>query len=228
MNPSSAPLPTGKLDSAEAALALGQMLLDSGNATAAVESFAAAARAGNAAALNMLGRCHERGWGGPADAVLAAAYYRRASAAGEPWAMFNLADLHFSGRGIAQDDHAAHRLYAEAASRGHGKALNMLGIMAESGRGPDRPDAALPYFTAAAEAGDCWGQFNAARLLLAQGCAAAALRWLDLSLATGFPGYWQAMADALAPHPDPRLRDLAARARARLNGYDAPQQETPC
>ncbi|WP_247888897.1 tetratricopeptide repeat protein [Azospirillum brasilense] len=135
-------------------LALGQQCLDRGGAdrARAVEWFRIAARSGDARAVNMLGRCHEHGWGVPADPVLAAAHYRRAADLGDAWALFNLADLHCRGLGVPADDAEASRLYAAAARRGNVKALNMLGLFHESGwaaawkswRAPPPPPAPPP------------------------------------------------------------------------------------
>lgn len=219
-------IPPRHADANEAALALGQMLLDSGRPQEALDSFSMAARGGNIAALTMIGRMHERGWGVPADPALAAGYFARAADAGDAWAMFNLADLCLAGRGVPQDRLRAHRLYASAAGLGHAKALNMLGMLAETGEGPDPTEAATDYFRAAAEAGDCWAQFNLARRLLEQGEGEQALAWLDRSLDAGFPDYWRTLARLLADHPDPALRHRAAQA-ARRAGTAHPNHEGP-
>ncbi len=209
------PTPKGRADAPEAALALGQMQLDGGQPQAALESFAMAARGGSVAALTMIGRIHERGWGVPRDPALAARYFTRATDAGEPWAMFNLADLHLAGEGVAQDAARAHALYAAAAARGHVGALNMLGMLAESGSSPDPASAAGDYFRAGAQAGDPWAGFNLARWLLAEGARAAALDALDRAIAEGFPAFWRGIAETLAAHPDPAIRARAAEARRR-------------
>lgn len=219
----------GKQDSAaaRAALSLGQMLLNSGDAPAAIESFRMAARSGEAIALTMLGRIHDRGWGVAPDPVQAADWFRRAVDAGEPWAMFNLADLHLSGRGVTQDSAAAHGLYAQAAQHGHVQALNMLGMLAESGSGPDPADTAEEYFRAGAEAGDPWAMFNLARRMIEAGCVESAHGWLERSFERGFPDYWRAMATGLAGHSDSRLRALAARAHERAGFATAPVAPAP-
>lgn len=204
-------------DAAEAALALGQMLLDGGRPQAALESFSMAARGGCAAALTMIGRMHERGWGLPRDPAKAAGFYRRAAEAGDAWGMFNLADQYLSGNGVPQDDARAHALYAAAAANGHAKALNMLGMLAEAGRGPDPVSAATDYFRAAAAAGDCWAQFNLARRLIGEGKAEQAMGWLDRSIEEGFPDYWRAMAGLLADHPDAVIRARATEATRRVS-----------
>ena len=58
---------------------------------AAFRWFQIAARSGDAAALNMLGRCYERGWGVAVDLSEAARSYRLAAAKADHWAQFNLA-----------------------------------------------------------------------------------------------------------------------------------------
>ncbi|WP_353860034.1 sel1 repeat family protein [Azospirillum formosense] len=206
---------TGGPDIIDVQLALGQQCLDRGGAerARAVEWFRIAARSGDARAVNMLGRCHEHGWGVPADPVQAAAYYRRAAELGDAWALFNLADLHCRGLGVAADDAEAYRLYAAAARRGNVKALNMLGLFHEAGRAVAEDGAgARRLFQAAAEGGDCWGRFNHARLLLQDGRVEEALAWFARALETGFPDFYRGMAAALAGQPDPRLRALAQRA----------------
>lgn len=198
----------------DALLLLGQRALDDGAFDQAFDWFRSAARGGDGRAVNMLGRCHELGWGTPVSPRLAAAHYRKAADAGEPWAMFNLADLHLRGSGVAADDARAWALYRDAARTGLAKALNMLGMMCEQGRAVAADTrAARALFQAAAEGGDCWGAFNRARLDLDRGRIADALPWLDLALRTGFPGFYTAMAQGLAHHPDARVAARADIAR---------------
>lgn len=205
--------PSRGLSAVDTLLALGQSCLDRGEGEQAFAWFRSAARGGDARAINMLGRCHEHGWGVPVDPVLAAAHYRKAADLGDGWALFNLADLHCRGIGVARDDDAAYRLYAASAAKGNAKALNMLGLFHESGRAvPSDEAAARALFKAAAEGGDCWGCFNHARLLLQDGAREEALRWFRLALDSGFADFHRSMAAALAPHPDPQIRALAAHA----------------
>lgn len=206
--------PRDKPDVIDALLMLGQLCLDRGEPAQARQWFHNAARGGDARALNMLGRCHELGWGGDPAPETAAAYYRKAADLGDAWAMFNLADLYFRGHGVPRNDEASYQLYAAAARKGHVKALNMLGRLHESGRGIPRNDAyARAYFQAAAEGGDCWGQFNHARMLLLAGALDQALVWLDRALNTGFPDFYRAMDEALHGHPDSQVQAMARRAR---------------
>lgn len=220
------PVPAPPERRREAQLALGQMLLDAGDGAGAWDAFAAAARAQDGRALNMLGRMAENGWNGlPPAPGQAAGFYRRAAAAGSGWALFNLADLHLRGLGLPQDDHAAFALYTQAAARGVTKALNMIGMCHEEGRGTAAdPAAARHFFAAGAQAGDCWAQFNLGRLELAEGRSAAAAACFEASLPSGFAGYWRALAQALAGQSDARLRKVAEKARALCDG--APDTDT--
>lgn len=198
----------------ETQLALGQMHLDRGEPDQALEWFRAAARSGDARALNMLGRAYERGWGMPVNAPQAAVYFREAAERGDVWAMFNLADLYCRGVGVERDETTAYALYAEAARRGHAKSLNMLGLFHEDGSAVLCDlDKAFSFFQAGAEAGDCWAQFNAARLALSRGATDEALRWLAASLETGFTDYFVHLAAALEDDPDPRLSAIGRKAR---------------
>ncbi|MDO5622496.1 MAG: tetratricopeptide repeat protein [Paracoccus sp. (in: a-proteobacteria)] len=168
---------------ATAALTLAQVDLDAGRYTQALESLRMAARSGDGAALNMLGRCAERGWGMDPDPAQAAGYYRKAILTGEPWAMFNLAELHLRGEGVLRDPAAARDLYAQAARKGLLQALNMLGMLAE-----DEAEARA-YFRAGAEGGDPWAMFNHACALAADGQQAEARDWIARSRKDAPPGY---------------------------------------
>lgn len=196
----------------EAQLALGQLSLDRGEPVAAMEWFRTAARGGDAAAYNMLGRCFERGWGTEPNPSLAATYYTHAMDKGDVWAMFNLADLHARGAGVARDDARALELYIAAAQRGHVKSLNMIGLFHEEGRGVAVSlENAGAFYRAGAEGGDCWAQYNHARLLLENGLVDDALVWLTRTLSSGFPDFWKQIGPALQEHPDPRIEDFVNR-----------------
>ncbi len=200
---------------AEVQLALGQQALDRGEHADALGWFRSAARSGDARAYNMLGRCFECGWGVEPDPAQAAGYYAHAAEAGDVWAMFNLADLFGRGHGVPEDAARALELYAEAARRGHGKSLNMIGLMHEEGRAvPADRETARDFYRAGAESGDCWAQFNLARLLIEDGAIDAALPLLERTLETGFPDFWNGLAKALQGQADARLRAFLARLEA--------------
>ncbi len=194
----------------EAMLALGQVLLDRQDPAGAAAWFGAAAGSGNAMGLNMLGRCHELGWGMAADPVRARALYARAARMGLDWAQFNL--------GMAQlragEASEARSAFAAAAAQGHAKAMNMLGMLEERA---GRPAAALDWYRAAAEGGDFRGQFNLGSALAQAGDIAAARSWLACALASGNPDVLAGL-EAMKDHADPRLRALAAEASLRRRG----------
>ncbi len=207
----------------EAQLALGQMLLDGGDAEGALDAFRAAARSGDARGLNMLGRIYEAGRAGPADPGLAAGYYREAAEKGDAWAMFNLGDLYARGAGVARDDAAAYALYTEAARRGHAKSLNMLGLFHEDGRFvPPDPVAARSFYAAGAKQGDPWAQFNLGRMLLDEGRVADAAAEFEASLRTGFGDYWAMMAAELSACPAPEIAELGRVAAAMAGAFPGP------
>src|SRR5579862_7107904 len=86
---------------------LGRMLLaGSGlerDPKAAYGWFARDAESGDAEAMNMLGRCHENGWGTPVDLELAAASYHASARGGHSWGQYNFGNLLFDGRGVRSD-----------------------------------------------------------------------------------------------------------------------------
>lgn len=199
----------------EAQLFLGQRHLDSDNWKEAFAVFEAAARSGDARALNMLGRCYERSWGVRRDAKRAAVIFAEAVKQGNGWAMFNLADLYINGDGVERNTEMACSLYTRAAEAGVAKAMNMLGLIYEDGEiWPRDLEMACSFYRASAEAGDCWGSLNMARLLLDQWKIDQAVPWLRRALENGFPEFRKTMAEFLRPLDDPRLKELRRRAEA--------------
>jgi len=167
----SLPHPAPVLDERlKAALYLAQWHLDRGERHEAFRLFAQAAQSAHPAALNMLGRAYERGWGTPRDLERAIACFEAASAGGEGWAFYNLADLHLTGQGVPCDPARAHDAYVEAARRGIGKAFNMLGLLHEEGFGsvPANTDHARAYYEAGMTCGDRAAGLNLQRLESAQ------------------------------------------------------------
>jgi len=206
----------------EAALLWGRMLLTGQGTKKDVESaFTCFQKAlhqmrGNktAAALNMLGRCYEHGWGVVANLPQAFACYRQAAEQGDAWAMFNLADCYRKGIGCQKDLPRAHTFYERAANKGHVKSLNMLGLAYEEGSGVEQNlDRAAELFAKGAKAGDCWASFNHARLLALQGKWEQSLDWLERSLEQQSGDYCQTFAALFITSKDERLRSLATRAK---------------
>lgn len=203
---------------AEAQVLLGQLRLDDGNAPLALRWFEAAAGAGHPPAINMVGRCFEKGWGVGPDPAEAARHYRRAAELGLDWGQFNLANLVLYGLGAPRDRPQAFGWYGRAARQGHAKSMNMLGRFHEEGW--DRPkDAvqAVTWYQRAAEAGDFRGQFNLATLLVQNGRRAEALCWLNKALASGSPDFLAQAAALLAG------RDPAVQTFGLLSGAQRPQ-----
>lgn len=210
----------------EAQLAYAQCLLDgrgvAQDRAAAFAWFGVAAAARSVEACNMLGRCHELGWGTPADPARAAEHYRQAAEAGLDWGQYNLANLLLRGAGLAEDRAAAFAWYRRAAAQGHAKSMNLLGRFLEEGWiGPADPAAALLWYRRAAEGGDFRGQFNYGTLLARQGEAAAAAAWFSRAAATGSRDFLRSMARALAGQPGFRAPCLLALRRCAAAGDPA-------
>jgi TPR repeat protein len=134
-------------------------------------------------ARNMLGRCHEHGWGCTADAAVAARHYRQAAEGGLDWAMYNYANLLATGRGVIEDQAQALKLYQRAAELGHAKSMNLLGRYLEEGQHcPADSAAAVEWYRRSAEGGDFRGQFSYASVLADDGgsrrhCCGCTGRW---------------------------------------------------
>jgi TPR repeat protein len=193
----------------------------------ALHWFILAARAGNAEAMNMAGRCHENGWGVPVDLGRAADWYRRSAQAGHDWGEYNYANALFDGRGAPCDRRQALLYYRRAADRGHSRAMNLLGRCHESGWGCE-PNLALAavWYGRSAAAGYFRGQFNYGCLLLEEGRAAEASHWLALAAQEGDEPMRRRVerllsfyrSTACASSPTRRGKDHCA----RLSGQSAP------
>ncbi|MDB5378625.1 MAG: Sel1 protein [Rubritepida sp.] len=179
--------------------------------------FEVAAGAGSLDATNMLGRCHELGWGVPADAAQAAEHYRDAARRGLDWGQYNYANLLARGSGVAQDRDEALAWYRRAAGQGHVKSMNLVGRFVEEGWGgvAADPGAAEGWYRRAAEGGDFRGQFNHGSVLARRGEAAEAAGWFRKAAATGTLGFLRSMATHLERQPDAGLRAIAVEILAR-------------
>jgi uncharacterized protein len=204
----------------EAQTMLGQMLLDGEflppDAEAALRWFEAAAGGRHPEAMNMVGRCHELGWGTSAAPDLAARWYRQAAMMGYAWGQYNLANLLLRGQGVARDRGQALRWYREAAAQGHAKSMNLLGRFHEEGWEvpPDR-QVALHWYRRSAEGGDFRGQYNYATILLAEGQAASARQWLRKAVGVGTPEFLTEIGQKLVLADDTDLRELGKWALSR-------------
>lgn len=202
----------------EAQLLHAQALLDAGDAAGAFAWFGIAAGTGAPAALNMLGRCHECGWGTPQDAAQAFPLYRRAAEAGLDWAQYNLANLLARGAGCERDMGEALRWYRAAAAQGHAKAINLVGRFTEEGWATPRdPALARDLYRRAAEAGDFRGQCNHAQALREAGRRVEAAQWFARAAAGGTPGFLRSLAKGLADAPEPELRAISLGISRRLD-----------
>lgn len=217
---------------AAAQLSWGLMLLD-GHGTprdlpAAFNWIQLSARAGTRDAINMLGRCHELGWGTDVNLTIAAHCYRAAAELKHPWAQFNLACLILREDGVPGELTEALTLLARAARQGNAKAMNMLGRCCEEGwRGAPKPAAARRWYLRAARGGCFRGAFHTARHLIADGEIDQAVGWLRQSIATAPADFCEELADVFATHPSERLRAISdfARAQAARAAWQAPAGE---
>lgn len=183
--------------------------------------YTVAATAGHLGAMNMAGRCLERGYGCNADPALAAIWYKRAAGHGLDWAMYNLANLLATGRGLPCDPQQAFALYLQAARAGHAKSMNLVGRYLEEGLVvPADPDAALDWYRRSAQAGDFRGQASLASILVQHGQLEQACHWLGRAIAAGSPAFLQQLATQLRAAPFPALQALLPAIEQRLAGLD--------
>lgn len=214
-------LVAAKAQIVEAQALLGQILLDGQgierDRALALIWFGIAARKGHGMAANMLGRCHEHGWGCLPNPAKAAQFYQQAAAAGLDWGLYNLGNLLATGRGIAVDQARALACYRRAAEMGHAKSLNLLGRYLEDGIFcPQDLSTAYDCYRRSAEGGDFRGQFSHAAVLADQGKIDEALHWLHLALAHGNSKFLRVSAQSLLRAAQPELRALSARYAERL------------
>ncbi|WP_072392925.1 tetratricopeptide repeat protein [Hyphomicrobium sp. CS1BSMeth3] len=204
----------------EAQLGWAHMLLE-GHGTApdpvaAFRWFQLAARSRSVEAINMLGRCHELGWGTARNTRLAAQCYRVAGEAGHAWANFNLAMLMLARDGAEGEKRDILSLLVRSARRGNAKAMNAIGEACEEGwRGAVKIAPARRWYIRAARRGCFRGAFNTARHLMGDGNVDGAVHWLRQSIARAPGAFCAELASHLADHPDSRLREVAALAHER-------------
>jgi hypothetical protein len=177
--------------------------------------FRRAADQADAEAMNMVGRCHEHGWGTPLDLLGAAARYRASAERHHDWGQYNLGNLLFDGRGVARDPGQALTWYLRASRRGHARAMNLLGRCLEQGWGCARsPGDALHWYRQSAHAGYFRGQFNYAAVLAERGLAVAAAAWFWQAARCGNAPIRRAIAGVLSASQDPALIRVRQRVAA--------------
>lgn len=213
-----------------AQVVLGQMLLDGTGVARDVEAayrwFVIAADAGSLDGVNMVGRCHEKGWGVPCDLAEAERRYRAAAEEGHAWAQFNLASLLVNADDFAADPARALHWFVRAARQGHPKAMAMIGRFLEQGWGrPADSLAARRWYHRAAQGGDYRGQFDYARTRYEDGAAEEARVWFARSIEAAVPDFCRMAAEGLRASGDPALQAIADRAVERVRQADAAQAE---
>lgn len=165
-----------------AQVAYGQMLLDGHGVDrdlqAAFRWFGIAAKADDIDGINMVGRCHELGWGTPINLAEAKASYQRAAAQNHPWAQFNLATLMLREEGTPGVVVTALTLLVRSARQRNAKAMNMIGRYREFGwTGPINIPSAIRWYRRAAEGGCFRGAAHFARFMLERGRIDEARSW---------------------------------------------------
>ncbi|WPO43229.1 tetratricopeptide repeat protein [Tardiphaga sp. 42S5] len=209
----------------------GQILLDGKlvprDPVAAFHAFAMAADGGDIEALNMVGRCHEQGWGVAVNAGRATEVFEAAAKAGHLWAQVNLAQM-LMRTGAPEDRPRCFALFKAAAEGGNSKAnikaMNSLARFLEEGwAGSPNLDGAAFWYLKAANAGDHWAQFNLATILLRQGDRDAADKWFHSAIAISDNGFRRRVAALLLARPEPELRIHGIEALRRCAEVGAPE-----
>ncbi len=197
---------------AEAQALFGQLLLDGNGVTkderAALGWFKRAAAQHHVMAINMVGRCYDLGWGTPVDKRHAVTCYKLAAEAGLDWGMYNYATLLALGQGVVEDKPQALDWFRKAAAMGNAKAINFVGSFYEDGWVVARDMAeATACYAQAAEGGDFRGQFNYARMLIAEGETDRALAWLGRVRRSATPAFLDKAAAWLRGSSDAAVRE---------------------
>ncbi len=173
--------------------------------------FQRAAQSDVAMAMNMLGRCHENGWGGAVDYSLAVVWYRRAAALDLDWAIYNLAQMAANGRGMPCDRAAAFRGFTRAVALGHARAMHFLAQFYEHGwEVPVDEARAFALYQRSAALGDYRGLCSWASVLVSRGDVAGALPLLERAVALAPAHYLGPLAQQLLASSHVELHMLAA------------------
>ena len=203
-----------------AQVSYGQMLLDGHGVEqdphAALRWFAIAAAANDADAINMLGRCHELGWGTTVDPAQALACYTRAASKGHHWAQFNLATLVLRDDPSPGEIKTALTLLVRSARQGNAKAMNMIGRYREFGwAGSANISSAIRWYRRAAIRGCFRGAAHLARFLCEQGRVDEAVDWYRRSVAIAPADFCRDLAAHLFTQNPTILHDVARAALKR-------------
>lgn len=186
-----------------------------------------ASAVGYAPALNMLGRCHHFGWGGPVNYDEAAKHYAKAAELGDLWGNYNLAIMTMRGIGMEVDLPRALVLFRNGAERGHAKSMNLLARFIEEGwHTPRDPALALDWYRRSAEGGDYRGQHNFATALFAMGRQDEAFDWWEKAVIEATSDILLAMQRHMQPLSGPRADRLLGQISRRLEELGVPSQMT--
>ena len=187
-----------------------------GDAETAFQWFLRAAALRDPMGMNMVGRCHENGWGTEVDFFAAANWYRQAARTGLPEGMYNLANLLQSGKGVPLDHAAAVALYRDAADQGHAKSMTKIGRYHEDGLVLEQSaDSAMFCYREVAEGGDFRGQFAYAGMLAARGRMEEALQWLRKVPDTATSGFMRSAGALLLKSPHTEFQAVGREMMAR-------------
>ncbi len=204
-----------------------QMLLDGHGVDrdppAAFRWFGIAAAADHADGINMLGRCHELGWGTAMDRARAMACYRRAAAKDHSWAQFNLASLILRDDPTPGEVATALTLFVRSARQGNAKAMNMLGRYREFGwAGRVDLRSAIRWYRRAAMRGCFRGASHLARFLQECGKHAEAAEWYRRSADIAPVDFCRDLAAHLFATDRKDLQAVARQALQRAAESDEP------
>lgn len=186
----------------------GQTLYDAGKQAEGLAKLEAAAEAGHAQALAMLGWLYlNTNEGLPErDAERGIAYYRQAAEAGSAEAANNLAIHYTHAIGVPLDKTLGLQWFLRAAALGHAPAMTSIGLFYETGTVvPAYPAQAQDWYHKAAKAGDAQGMYNLG-MFLARGVTGPAdvergRKWLEAAAAKGEPAAKEALAKLDAGEP---------------------------
>jgi len=198
----------------------GQMLLDghgvAQDPSAALRWFGIAAAAQDLDGINMLGRCHELGWGTPVDREQARICYQRAAAKNHHWAQFNLATLMLRDDPTPGELRTALSLLVRSARQGNAKAMNMIGRYREFGWvGGINIPSAIRWYRRAGSRGCFRGAAHLARFLHAEGRMEEAEHWYARSIAAAPADFSRDLAVSLLSQTHAGLQVVARAALKR-------------
>lgn len=186
----------------------GQTLYDAGKQAEGLAKLEAAADAGSAEAMAMLGWLYLNTSEGlpERDAERGIAYYRQAAEAGNAEAANNLAIHYTHGIGVPMDKTLGLQWFLRAAALGYAPAMTTVGLFYETGTvvAAD-PAQAQDWYHKAAKAGDAQGMYNLG-MFLARGVAGPAdpergRKWLEAAAEKGEPAAKEALKRLDAGEP---------------------------